>query len=164
MILLRQHRNDPETWDGLTDVGFITEAQQEAWFESISKPDVKRRYLMAVSDVAPIKWTQLGIVRMDEIDLAHRSVRVGCDVFKEFRKQGVGTQIMQKLLSLVFDEMNMHRAWLLVADWNIAAKKLYLKVGFQTEGAQREALFRHGKYQDYVMMSILQEEYRNMPK
>lgn len=160
--LLRQHRNDPETWDGLTDAGFITEADQERWFEAISQPDAKRRYMMAASD-DDIEQC-LGIVRMDELDHTHRSVRVGCDVFKQLRKRGVGTQIMQELLAHAFDVMNMHRVWLLVAEWNEAALGLYQKLGFSPEGCQRDALFRHGKYHDYLMMSILQDEYRNWPK
>jgi len=41
------------------------------------------------------------------------------------------------------------------------AKRLYEKVGFKEEGIMREAIFRNGVYHDYVVMSILEDEYRD---
>jgi len=42
------------------------------------------------------------------------------------------------------------------------AYDLYEKHGFKVEGRYREAIFRDGCYHDYIIMSFLEEEYRNV--
>jgi RimJ/RimL family protein N-acetyltransferase len=44
---------------------------------------------------------------------------------------------------------------------NTIAINLYTKMGFCLEGTQRQAIFRDGKYVNYLMMSILKEEYNS---
>jgi len=55
----------------------------------------------------------------------------------------------------------VHRIWLAVLDTNDAGRKLYETEGFQVEGKYREGVFRDGKYRDYILMSILEQEYRS---
>jgi RimJ/RimL family protein N-acetyltransferase len=55
----------------------------------------------------------------------------------------------------------MNRLYLLVLESNTIARALYDKVGLKTEGIQRKAVYKNGKYEDYIMMSILQEEYND---
>jgi len=47
-----------------------------------------------------------------------------------------------------------------VLETNQHAKRLYEKQGFITEGRLRDAVFRDGKYVDYIIMSILETEYQ----
>ena len=52
----------------------------------------------------------------------------------------------------------MHRMWLLVAEFNKPAITVYTKVGFAEEGRQKGALYKHGTYHDYIMMSLIRKE------
>ena len=54
----------------------------------------------------------------------------------------------------------MHRVWLAVLSTNKIAYNMYQKHGFKEEGVYREAVFRDGKYHDYIIMSVLEEEFR----
>ena len=150
--LLREHRNDYFTWINLSDVRFISREQQLSWYKNLVF-DSTRQYFMLRLDGIPI-----GLIRIDEIDYINRSARVGCDIFSEFRGKGFGTKAMQLTINYCFDVLNMHRLHLSVAAYNEAAKRIYTKVGFTEEGLQKDALYRWGKYNDYIMMSLIKGE------
>ncbi|MGO8928012.1 MAG: GNAT family N-acetyltransferase [Limisphaerales bacterium] len=151
----RKLRNDPSTWMNLTSAGFITAEQQRAWYTRVSTA-LDRRYYV----ISSAQHDFVGIVRCDEIDPGNRSIRIGCDILPELRRQGYGTRTYRLLLKYCFDHLNMHRVWLLVLDFNTAGVRLYTKIGFQEEGRLRHAVFRAGTYRNYVVMSILENEYR----
>jgi UDP-4-amino-4,6-dideoxy-N-acetyl-beta-L-altrosamine N-acetyltransferase len=153
---MRKLRNDPTTWVNLTDIEPIDSESQHRWFQSLAgHPD--RLYFVACDD----EHDFLGITRMDEIDRANRSIRVGCDIVPEMRGQGYGSKVFAAVPKYSFDYMNMHRVWLAVLDYNQVGINLYKKHGFQEEGSYRDAIFRNGHYHDYTIMSLLEEEYRN---
>ena len=153
---MRKLRNDPTTWINLTDIEPIDSESQQQWFQSlVGRRD--RTYLVACD----AEYDFLGITRMDEIDQTNRSIRVGCDIVPERRGQGYGSKVFAAVLKYSFDYMNMHRVWLAVLDYNQVGIKLYEKHGFQKEGSYRDAIFRDGRYHDYTIMSLLEEEYRN---
>jgi len=153
--LMRALRNDPTTWMHLTDIRPIAELGQERWFAGLA--DAKDRQYFVVCDG---QHDFIGIVRCDEIDHVNRSMRIGCDIVPDLRGKRYGSRVFDLLLRYGFDFLNMHRLWLLVIDSNPVAIRLYAGKGFQEEGRQREALFRDGRYHDYILMSLLEHEYR----
>jgi RimJ/RimL family protein N-acetyltransferase len=152
---MRALRNDPSTWINLTDVRLITAPMQERWFARIAEA-ADRKYFI-VSDA---EHDFIGIVRCDEMDHVNRSMRIGCDIAPELRGKRYGSRVFDLLLKYSFDFLNMHRLWLLVIDTNQVAIHLYASKGFREEGRYRDALFRDGRYHDYILMSILEHEYR----
>ena len=52
----------------------------------------------------------------------------------------------------------MNRLWLSVLEYNLRAINLYKKIGFTQEGVSREAIFKNGKFENYVMMSLLKSD------
>ena len=159
---VRELRNDPTTWTHLTSVGQISRAGQERWFEMLQHSDSRAYFSVfeAKKDFPVLQYgNMLGIIRMDEIDTSNRSVRVGCDVIPIMRGKGWGTMIMGAILDFVFRQWNMHRAWLCVKSDNQVAHRLYTGAGFKEEGRMRDAVYRDGEYKDYIVMSIVHEEY-----
>lgn len=150
---IRKLRNDPSTWMNLTDIDLVDSESQKVWLRALSKQKKSKRYFSVF-----IKNKFLGLIRMDEFDWTNRSVRIGCDVAKEYRGLGYGTKMMEMAVHYCFNYLNMHRLWLLVLDFNKAAHHVYEKVGFVEEGRYREAIFRDGKYCDYILMSLLRKE------
>lgn len=149
-------RNDESTWTQLTDPKPLGPADQKAWYESLGSRSGKL-YFVAYDDQNPF----IGLVRMDEIDHLNRSIRVGADVQVDLRGKGYGKAIYRTVLKYCFDQLNMHRVWLAVLSTNLKAKALYTRMGFKEEGRYRKAIFRDGDYVDYVLMSVLKEEYVN---
>lgn len=150
---LRHLRNDAETWVHLTSPLPITAAMQAKWFAGGSATG-----FVAYDKTNPF----IGLVRWDERDLLNRSVRIGADVARHLRGLGYGRRIYQTVLRYAFDYQNCHRVWLSVLATNERARHLYEKVGFAREGTQRDAVFRDGRWIDYVVMSMLEDEYRRL--
>ncbi len=153
---IRSLRNDPSTWVHLTDPHLITCDAQRRWFDGLAgRPD--RIYFTVFDETHPF----IGIVRMDEYDPTNRSIRVGADVVPLLRNRGYGRKIFSAIKKYCFDILNLHRIWLAVLENNGHALRLYQKQGFQVEGRYRGAIFRDGRYLDYVLMSLLEKEYRH---
>lgn len=160
---LRTMRNEPNTWSVLGDPFLIHENDQTRWFESLSKENKRQYFAYCDLDLSSKNQSNLlGLIRMDEIDNLNRSIRVGGDVLPRCRGQGFGTKMYHLVFKYCFDVLNKRRIWLLVLDYNESAKNLYHKVGMAVEGKQREAVFRNGRYHDYIMMSILEPHYREL--
>lgn len=152
---IRRLRNESTTWVNLTDPRPLSAADQKAWISGLGIRSSKF-YFIAYDEMHPY----IGLVRMDEYDGLNRSIRVGADVSPELRRQGHGGRIYAAIKKICFDILNTNRVWLLVLETNETAAALYRRQGFTVEGKMRQAVFRNGKYVDYVMMSILELEYR----
>jgi len=152
---LQDLRNDESTWIHLKDPKPIGPADQKAWFDSIGWKN--GRMYLAVYDA---KNPFVGLVYMDELDLQNRSMRIGANVVPELRNQGYGKKIYAALKIYAFEQLNLHRLWLCVLETNTFAIQVYEKCGFKVEGRYREAIYRNGKYVDYILMSCLEHEYR----
>lgn len=74
--------------------------------------------------------------------------------------RGLGRQILDEIIRLVFDEWGAHRLFLDVFEDNLRARYVYESAGFSYEGTLREAAVRDGRYCSLRLMSILEEEYR----
>jgi RimJ/RimL family protein N-acetyltransferase len=151
---IRSLRNEFSTWSMLTDPTILTDLDEKKWLDGLSW-STGRMYLIACDEIHPF----IGLVRMDEWDKQNRSIRIGADVAVRLRRQGYGHKIYETLKRYCFDYLNCHRIWLAVLESNKAAMALYKKVGFCVEGRYREAVFRHGEYLDYILMSVLEREY-----
>ncbi len=75
-------------------------------------------------------------------------------------RKGYGTEAMELLLDYAFGYLNFHRVAIGVVGSNERALKFYEKVGFKREGIQRDGYYYDHSYQDFVMMSILENEFR----
>lgn len=160
---IRRLRNDQSTWVYLGGVDHITPEQQMAWYDSLSRDKTRAYYTAFVNQTDGVYATEgdfLGVIRTDEIDRQNRSIRIGLDIDPARRGQGWATKLYAALLKWLFDFQNYHRVHLAVLDNNAVAMKLYLNAGFVTEGQQRAAIWRDGEWHNYVLLSILEDEYR----
>lgn len=74
--------------------------------------------------------------------------------------KGYGTEAIRLLMDYAFGALNMHRLSLGVVGFNERALRFYEKVGFRREGVQRDGYYHGHRYHDFVMMSILEGEFR----
>lgn len=149
----RELHNDPEVLCNLTDPHIVSKKEQKQWFKKLQKSKSSERLVVWV-DKQPI-----GLVRVDNLDFDNKSVCIGLDIHKDFRGKGYAKKIYYRLFERYFEQYHLNRIWLLVADYNTRARHIYTSLGFQEEGAQREALYKKYIYYNYIMMSILRREY-----
>ena len=78
---------------------------------------------------------------------------------KEYWSQGYGTDAIKTLLRYCFDELNYHKVYLRVYDFNTRGIRCYEKCGFRIEGRLRQHMFRHGAWHDEIVMGVLRDEF-----
>jgi RimJ/RimL family protein N-acetyltransferase len=94
------------------------------------------------------------------IDQKARSVEIGIMIGeKDYWNKGHGTEAMRTMCRYGFEELNLNRIWLRVFDTNPRARKAYEKAGFVYEGTLRQAEYKHGRYIDVHIMSILKSDW-----
>jgi len=74
--------------------------------------------------------------------------------------KGYGRETLRLAKAYVFEQLNAHRFWLDVVEYNTRACNLYLSEGFVQEGILRECDLFEGQYHSLILMAILEEEYR----
>lgn len=79
---------------------------------------------------------------------------------KDVWDRGYGTEAINLLLAWTFDTLGFHRVSIGVVGFNERALHFYEKNGFRREGVLRDGYLYGGKYHDFVMMSILEDEFR----
>lgn len=154
---LRNLRNQCRTFLGNQDI--VSLEDQEGWFERIRMDPTVKYFLPTIKKenmgVPYRQW--VGLIRITHIDMINRSACIGCDIHETYRKNGYGKQAFEWAKQYCVDILNLRRLWLLVLETNERAIKMYEKCGFQEEGRQKKAIWRDGKYIDYIMMSEICE-------
>ncbi len=81
---------------------------------------------------------------------------------KAFWSKGYGRDAIKTLLRHAFDELNYHRVFLRVYDFNPRAVRCYEACGFRVEGRLRQHMFRHGQWHDEILMGVLRDEFHRL--
>jgi len=79
---------------------------------------------------------------------------------KDARGKGYGKEAGHLLLSHAFEHLGFHRVSVGVVGFNKNAIRFWKSLGFKKEGVKRDEYFCDNKYSDFVMMSILENEFR----
>lgn len=134
-------------------------AQEERWFENLQDRMEKKEIVMLTIETSD--GAHIGNISLFDINWKGRHAELGITIGdKDYWNRGYGTDAIQTMLGVAFDEMNLHRVFLRVHADNARAIHVYNKIGFQKEGTLRESVFREGTYHDMVVMGVLQSEFQ----
>ncbi|OJJ43878.1 hypothetical protein ASPZODRAFT_135913 [Penicilliopsis zonata CBS 506.65] len=93
--------------------------------------------------------------------LPHRRTRVAIALAAPYQGKGYGIEALQWGLRFAFLSAGAHRVDLEAFGFNTHAMKAYEALGFIKEGALRECMFRDGKWEDFILYSMLEGEWRS---
>ncbi|WML57668.1 GNAT family N-acetyltransferase [Neobacillus sp. PS2-9] len=82
------------------------------------------------------------------------SVYVVIGILKDYRGQGIGTTIFEKLEEWAVDR-KVRRLELTTVTQNVAGVALYKKMGFEVEGTKKDSLLIDGEFVDEYYMAKL---------
>lgn len=156
--------NDPEVRQGLSMIVPLSLAEEEDWFENLSKRSSFERPLAIEIQPDPQvdEWTFVGNCGLIQIDWQNRSAEFGIFIGeKGYWNQGFGTKAVRLMLKYGFEDLNLHRLWLRVFETNQRAMRSYENAGFTPEGKFRQAQYLDGKYVDVMIMSMLKPEWQD---
>jgi RimJ/RimL family protein N-acetyltransferase len=154
--LLRDHRNDPESWIGLRDpYPVMTSRNQLDWYNNLSRSNMA---FVVVDDTLPAD-DRVGLLRISQLDLTNRSAGItGVDVFKNHRGHGYATKIVRGGAEYLIEELGFHRVWGQATAENLPMQKAMLRAGYQLEATFRSYIWRGNQWHDFLQFSILAEE------
>ena len=154
--------NDPEVVENLEVYAPMGTVEEETWFDAMKQRPIDEHTL--VIEVHPEghddKWVVIGNTSFFPINQKARSVEIGIMIGeKEYWNKGYGAETMRTMCRYGFEELNLNRIWLRVYDTNARARKAYEKAGFVYEGTLRQAEYKHGRYIDVHVMSVLKSDW-----
>jgi len=151
--------NDPDVTRYLSLYLPMSSVDEENWFERMTKRDqAEKTLVIEVRDGDG--WKMIGNCGVFGIDPVNSLGELGIMLGeKDEWNKGYGTETMVLLLRHCFDTLNLNRAYLRVYAGNARAKRSYEKAGFVEEGRLRQAVYKHGKYDDLIVMSVLRAEW-----
>jgi len=151
--------NDPEVIEGLIFIQPLSSEEEKRWFENLAdRPPSERPLAIEIQDGE--NWRIIGNCGFHNISQINRSSEAGIFIGdKSLWNSGYGTETMQLLLKHGFETLNLNRISLVVYDDNPGAIRAYEKAGFVLEGRLRQAKYKHGRYADELIMSILRSEW-----
>jgi RimJ/RimL family protein N-acetyltransferase len=79
---------------------------------------------------------------------------------KDARGKGYGKEAGRLLLNHAFQHLGFHRVSIGVVGFNKNAIRFWKSLGFKKEGVHRDEYLCDNKYSDFIMMSILENEFR----
>ena len=152
--------NDPEVTEGMLIYGPFSLAEEEDWFEGmLARPKDEHPFVMEIRQEG--NWTPIGNCGFHNIDWRCRSAEVGIFIGeKQLWNQGYGTEAMRMMVRYGFETLNLNRIMLEVYETNQRGQKAYEKAGFKLEGRKRQGMYKHARYIDILMMSVLREEWQ----
>jgi diamine N-acetyltransferase len=157
IALLHQWANDPEV-RGLT--GEVRPSSYEGaveFYQRVQKSE-DRIWLAVVLRETDQVIGETGLLRMFPAwRTTDWSLIIG---EKSVRGKGYGTEVARLMLDYAFGHQNFHRVSIGVVGFNTKALKFYEQLGFRREGVQRDGYYYAHQYHDFVMMCMLEEEFR----
>ncbi len=159
LVHLRKWLGDAEIRGLIGEVASMSKAESEKFLEKV-RADAERAWFMVVVRESNKVIGEAGLLRMDR---AWRTTDISVIIWEreEWRK-GYGREAILLLLDCAFGHLNFHRVAIGVVGFNERALRFWEKLGFRKEGVQRDGYYYDGRYHDFVMMSILEDEFREL--
>jgi RimJ/RimL family protein N-acetyltransferase len=148
---------DPEIRRLTGEVAPMTDAEAEVLYEELRNDKDRQWYAIVLKEGSRVIG-ECGLLRMFRPSrCTDMTVIVG---EKDVWGKGYGTEAGRLLLDYAFEQLGFHRISVGVVGFNERALKFWEGLGFKKEGVERDGYYCDGEFSDFVMMSILEDEFR----
>ncbi len=103
----------------------------------------------------------VGSIDFHGIDQRNKSGEIGCWVAKKYNGRGFAKKSVARMLDYGFDELKLNRIVVRCVVENAKSRRIPERLGFAQEGIEREALWLHARFVDFVVYSMLAKEWKN---
>jgi [ribosomal protein S5]-alanine N-acetyltransferase len=126
---------------------------------SIASATAKPREEYALAVVERDGGNLVGFARLARDPHQQRAATMGFALRPDAWGVGYGRETVRLLLSLAFDDLDLHRVWAARAPLNTASEKTLLAAGMTEEGRIRGHVYVRGTWRDSMVYGILREEW-----
>lgn len=128
----------------------ITET--EKWF-------LKKDHATRIDCVIEYGNIPVGLIGLLNIDTTNQKAEFYISMGEPgFKRRGIATQACTSMVQYAFQSLKLHKVYLNADAKNVAARRLYEKVGFHQEGYFKDELIADGKMLDRVRYAILNSD------
>lgn len=147
--------NDPDVVRNFASMGQITREQEVAFLKKTMASPEDRLYAIIGPD-----GRHLGNAGIHKIYWPARNGRIGIVIgAKGEHGRGHGQAALKLLIAMGFEELGLHKLWLVHYAENGRMLHLARKLGFVQEGLLRDEYFHAGRFHDMLRHSLLAPEY-----
>lgn len=103
----------------------------------------------------------IGSIGFVQFNWPSRRTEIGYWIDKRAEGRGIITRAVRLLTSYAFEELEMNRVEIHCAAENLRSRAVPERLGFSTDGIMRQQEWRHTRFYDMVIYSILRDEWRS---
>lgn len=153
--------NDPEIRKLTGEVAPMSRTEAEKFYREL-RADKERVWFVIVLKKGNRVIGEAGLLRMFKPwRCTDMSIIIG---EKDAWGKSYGTEAGRLLLDYIFERLGFHRVSVGVVAFNERALRFWEGLGFKREGAERDRYYCDNEYSDFIMMSILEDEYKALYK
>lgn len=131
--------------------------QQEVIEQSTENREAGREYNFGIFENATGKLVgSINLFRIFRGPL--QSAMIGYAVDKRYNGRGYATEAIRLAVNYAFKELGLHRVEAGVMPHNLPSIRALERAGFEQEGVARKNVKINGKWQDHVVMAIINPE------
>lgn len=101
----------------------------------------------------------VGGTGLSNFNWEYKTTEIGYWLAKKHNGKGFVTKSCRKLLEYAFGELELNRAVIRCVPENTKSRAIPKKLGFFEEGIERQGGLHHGNYVDFVVYSMLAEDW-----
>jgi ribosomal-protein-serine acetyltransferase len=99
-----------------------------------------------------------GIIGLKDTDTDNKKTEIGYWLSEKFQHKGIMTRACKAMIDYIFDEMKLNRIQIKVAINNSKSQGIPLRLGFASEGIERDGELHNSGFVDLVVFSLLKTE------
>ena len=153
---LLEWRNKPQLRKYFREYRELSWDQQIWWYENIVLKDDKVR-MFSIADHNNILLGACGLCYINWVDRnADFSIYLGHnDIYID---DELAIDAAKSLIKYGFEELNLHRLWAEIYDFDQPKTEMFDTLGFELDGRHRETHWTDGKWCDSLFFSLLKQE------
>lgn len=102
----------------------------------------------------------IGSIMLSKISSYHRSCELGWGLNMKYQKHGYAYEGAKRVIDFLFGVFDMNKISVSIWEGNVASINLAIRLGFVSEGVERQARIKDGKYYDVYHYGLLKSEYK----
>lgn len=153
-------RNEPSVLTNFVYRKPLRREDHETWMKTRVATGEVVQYIIQIR----ASEKKIGSVYFRDIDLENKSAEFGIFIGEEEeRGKGYGTEATALFAEYGFTELNLHRVFLRVFEYNHQAITCYEHAGFAREGVFRDMVYIDGRFYNMVFMARLNPSQNRFP-
>lgn len=152
--------NDPKVVEYLVNFSLPVTLEKERRFtrETEQKWESGKEFRFAICE--PKTKVVMGSCDLLEYHPIHKRAKVGIWIGKDYWGQRFGEEAVQLILKFGFEKLKLNRIQYGYLKGNKRSERIAQKIGTYFEGIERNYSFKHGRFWNHVVTSILVTEWK----